>query len=217
MSQGVYKILEAREGRSYDGKHGRLVVWSVRLENATAENVSSGMFELHKKPGNTPQPGDTVEVDRFSPGEFNGEPFVRIFAASQQQSAGGSTPSARSSDGPGLAWKSAPYERGAEHPRNEVRMIHTSALSAAPAYIDQMLTIGVAAQPKDEQAYWALVGHVAGRLAKSYAGALDGVSGAQAASQPPQNGSQQGMEVPADTREMAPAAAAGSDDSDIPF
>lgn len=206
MSQGTYKITEARQGRTYTGKHGDLVVWQVTLENAQPENGAAA-FELHKKPGNTPQPGDVIEVDRFAPGEHDGAPYVRIFAASQQ-SAGGSTSSSAGGD-------SKNFDRRPEHPRNEARMIHTSAMSAAPSYIEQMLTIGVAAQPKDEDAYWALVGHVAGRLAKSYEKALGDTGAAPAASQGRSNGSPQQAEVPGDTAELVPAPA-GVGDS-IPF
>ncbi len=92
MSQGAYKITSAREGRTYTGKHGDLVVWHVRLHDSIPTDVPSGEYELHKKPGNTPQVGDEIEVDRFAPGQSpDGTPFVRIFAASSFAGGGSST------------------------------------------------------------------------------------------------------------------------------
>lgn len=211
-----YTITTAIQGRSYPNKHQageNLVVWRVGLENAQS-SAPDGLFELHKKEGNEPKAGDVLEVERKQQGEFQGEPFVRLFLAKPQNPGGGYTGGSRQSDGPGLQWRSAPFERGAEHPRNEVRMIHTSALSAAVPFINQMVAFGLVDAPKDEDAYWTLVGHVAGRLTKSYEAPLSATLPPPEAQQTLNGG---GGEVPADTREMAPAGVATSSDDDIPF
>ena len=118
----------------------------------------------------------------------------------------------KSAAGPGLTWKSAPYERGAEHPRNEVRMIHTSSLSAAVPFINQMVAFGFVTPPADEDAYWKLVGHVAGKLTASYQKPLGATEApAQSVSQPQLNGG----EVPADTAGLTPGPVGVSDD--VPF
>lgn len=196
MSQGTYKVLSAQPGREYSDSYGAKRVYMVALENATAESAS-GLFELHKKQDSKPpEPGDLLNVERFIPGEFQGEQFVRIKQVYNQ--------AARSGD-------SKSFDRRPEHPRNEARMIHTSALSAAPAYIEQMLTVGVLAQPSSEDDYWSLVSRVAGRLARSYAGALAGTESPQRELPVVSNGG----EVPADVAGLAPAPA-GVDD-DVPF
>lgn len=114
---------------------------------------------------------------------------------------GGSTSSTSSSD---------KFDRRPEHPRNEARMIHTSALSAAPTYINQMLAMGWLEVPKDEDAYWQLVTRVAGRLARSYQGAISATE--QAPSPQPQLN---GGEVPADMSGLPTGPV--SDDSQIKF
>jgi hypothetical protein len=178
--------------REYDSKHGKMVVWRLGLEGVES-TAPDGLFELHKKPGNEPARGDALQVKRRQEGEFNGEPFVRLFLDY--------------TDGGGDGGK---FDRRPEHPRNEARMIHTSALSAAPVYIEQMLTLSVVDQPADEAAYWALVSAVASRLTRTYARVLEGH--AQAATGP-ENGA--GGEIPADARDLQPAKAAADDE--LPF
>lgn len=200
MSQGVYKIESARVDRTYSDQYGEKQVWLVRLENARAE-TPSGLFELHKKQDSKPpEPGDTLNVERFIPGDFQGEPFVRIKQVYNQAARG--------------SGDSKSFDRRPEHPRNEARMIHTSALSAAPAYIEQMLTVGALEQPSSEDDYWSLVSRVAGRLARSYEAALRGIEGGQQQVPPPAAGSN-GGEVPADASGLVPAPAGVADD--VPF
>jgi hypothetical protein len=86
--QGEYKVTKAQQARTYQGKYGEMVVWKVRLEDATTE-ATDGVFELHKKPGNEPKPGDTLDVERSQQGEFDGAPFVRLFLAKPQNAGGG--------------------------------------------------------------------------------------------------------------------------------
>jgi hypothetical protein len=213
MSQSYKVSTQPVQGREpYTNKHNtELAVWRLGLENAQSV-APDGLFELHKKVGNDPPGvGEQLEVERTQEGEFGGVKFTRLFLAKPANAGPSSTGGggSRQSDGPGLTWRSAPFERGAEHPRNEVRMIHTSALSAAPGYINQMLAFGVEEAPADQDAYWKLVTKVAGRLARSYQGAMS------ATEQPPAASNGGGGDVPADTRELAPAAPV-ADDS-IPF
>ena len=86
---GNYTITKAAQARTYDSKYGEMVVWKVRLQDVTTERTD-GVFELHKKPGNEPKIGDTLEVERSQEGESpNGEPFVRLFLAKPQNAGGG--------------------------------------------------------------------------------------------------------------------------------
>lgn len=195
MGQGVYKITEARQGRTYTGKHGDLVVWLVKLENAQAE-TPSGEFELHKKPGNTPQPGDAIEVDRFAPGEHDGTAFVRIFAASQQQAG------SQSSTGGG-------YQKSPDQQRSIVRQ-HSQEMAlrfiAATGDAKDMNLM-------DPTVVGAYLSGTVRRLTDWFA--ADATAPSQRVPVPQSQQQLNGGEVPADTRELAPAATA-SDDS-IPF
>lgn len=127
--------------------------------------------------------------------------------------------SSSQSSGPGLEWRSAPYERGAEHPRNEARAIHTSALSAAPAYYELLRTEGVIPQAQDKPSALNTLAGIVRWLESGYAPVLAAVSGPAQAS--PQNGAARGSqptlpeEVPADREGLTPAPA-GVDDS-VPF
>ena len=85
--QGTYTVTKAQQARSYQSKYGDMVVWQVRLDSATTESTD-GIFELHKKPGNEPKPGDTIEVERTQEGEFDGNPFVRLYLAKPPQGGG---------------------------------------------------------------------------------------------------------------------------------
>lgn len=205
MAQGTYTVsTQPVQSRTYPNKHGgNLVVWRLGLQDAESA-APDRLFELHKKEGNEPRLGDVLDVERSQEGEFNGEPFVRLFLAKPQgvgsSSAGGSS---QGSNDPSR------FDRKPEHPRNEARIIHTSALSAAPGYINQMLAMGWLAAPKDEDAYWALVAQVAGRLRKSYQGALGAAESPQQ-TLPPQ-------EVPADTAGLTNGGAAAKATDDVPF
>jgi hypothetical protein len=92
--QGTYTVTKAQQTRTYQGKYGEMVVWQVRLADATTTNTD-GVFELHKKPGNEPKPGDSLEVERSQEGEFDGSPFVRLFLAKPQNAGGGQSYGAR--------------------------------------------------------------------------------------------------------------------------
>lgn len=121
--------------------------------------------------------------------------------------------------GPGLSWKSAPYERGAEHPRNEARAIHTSAISAAPGYYELLRTEGVIPKAEDKASMLNTLAGIVTWLESGYLPVLDAVS-AQALPVPPaapqsaSNGAPP-PEVPADTEGLTPAPAGVSDD--VPF
>lgn len=62
------------------------------------------------------------------------------------------------------------FDRKPEHPENAARMRHTSALSATPTYIEQMLTIGVVDQPKTLDEYRELVARTILWLLDTYPG-----------------------------------------------
>ena len=164
--QGTYTITEARQGRTYENKKGpgNLTVWYVALENARAESPD-GSFELHKKEdSDPPKVGDLIDVEKSWAGEYNGDKFVRIKQVYN--------PTA--TDGRGVnSDAGGKFDRRREHPRNEARMIHTSALSATPGYIEQMLTLSLVKAPQDEDEFWKLVGHVATRLTRSYERAME--------------------------------------------
>lgn len=178
-------------------EYGDKIVYYVRLNEAEAD-VPSKAFELHKKKtSKPPAEGHRLDVKTFQKGDFQGSPFVKIIQDYKDAPAGGG----------GGGGDSKNFDRRPEHPRNESRMIHTSSLSATPGYIEQMLTIGVAEQPKTWDEYWALVEKVASKLTHSY----------EVAMEPQQQLPVAGGEVPADTDGLAPAAAAAPDDDKIPF
>lgn len=192
MASGTYTVsTDPIRGREYTNKHKtQLTVWRLGLENAKS-SAPDGLFELHKKEGNAPPSvGEQLDVDRHYQGQDNqGVPFTRLYLASQQgqqQSSGGS------GGGGGK------FDRRPEHPRNEARMIHTSSLSAAPTYIEQMLTMSVVEQPKDEDAYWKLVDRVVFRLTRSYDRAME--------SEPAQQTLNGEAQVQADTEGLEPQA-----------
>lgn len=191
----VYTILSATEGRTYNGKYGEMVVWNVQLENATPEN-GAGSFELHKKPGNTPQAGDTVDVKRFAPGDFDGTPHVRIFAEAPQGGASSSTGGGGGS-----------YQKSPDQQRSIVRQ-HSQemALRLIEATGDaRELNLS------DGKLAGAYLNGTVKRLTDWFA--RD--AGAEAPAPPVQsNGAPQ--EVPVDTTDLQPAAAAPGD-SEIPF
>jgi hypothetical protein len=191
MSQGVYKIISARPGRSYNGKHGELVVWLVKLENANPE-TPGGEFELHKKPGNTPNPGDSIEVDRFAPGNSpDGTPFVRIFAASQQ--------GATSSTGGSGYQKSPDQQRSIVRQHSQEMALRLIAATGDASDMD-LSDPGVAG---------TYLNGVVRRLTDWFA------ADAMGASSPKLNGAAQ--EVPADTEGLVAAAPARPADDSLPF
>jgi hypothetical protein len=163
---------------------------------------------FHDTSGNydPPKVGDEIFGD-IVPGKRNGE--WRLKRGSRQ--GGGSSSSAggggRSSDPPDR------FDRKPEHPRNEVRMIHTSALSAAPAYYELLRTEGVIPQAESKAAALATLAGIVTWLENGYGPVLDAVV-AEVKAAPQMNGG--GGEVPADTTGLQPAAASKADD-DIPF
>jgi hypothetical protein len=102
----------------------------------------------------------------------------------RSSSAGGS--------GPGLQWRSAPYERGAEHPRNEARIVHTVGLSEAREYYRLFREENFMEKPKDLDAAKRTLLAIADWLASTYD--LDAVG----ASESLPVSAQAAEEVPAD-------------------
>ena len=185
--------------RQYKDNYGDKVVYYVRLENVVAETPNQA-FELHKQAtSKPPEPGHKLDVKRFDKGDHNGVPFVRIYQNFTERS-GGSGGSGGSDN----------YDRRPEHPRNEARMIHTSALSAAPDYYRLMREENIIAKPEGQQEFWAALRAVAGELTLTYKSALAGLAG-------PATSPQVAAEVPADTEGLQPAAGGAQTDDDIPF
>lgn len=188
---------------------------------ATLQGFDGEVLIFHDSSSNydAPKVGDelfgTVEKDKR--GNLR---FKRASRNRSTQSSTGGGGGSRQSEGPGLSWRSAPYERGAEHPRNEARAIHTSALSAAPAYYELLRTEGVLDQAKDKPSMLDTLAGIVLWLEGGYGPVLDAVvaPGAGAAQEPAQgrlNGGPQ-EEIPADRTDLAPAAATTADE-DLPF
>ena len=157
-----------------------------------------------------PKVGDKLFGDVTKDGRGNWR-FKRA-ARADSPGSGGPRQQAKRDQGPGLRWHNAPYNSSASHPRDEVRMIRTSALSSAPAYIESMFTFapleGVE-RPKTAAEYWVLVNRVVERLEASYHSAL-GAYDERVSPQP-----QLAAEVPADTDGLAEEQRAH--DASIPF
>lgn len=166
------------------------------------------IFHDASKPYDPPRIGDeifgTVEPDKRGNLRFKRASRFRSSTTSGQP---------RQSEGPGLTWRSAPYERGAEHPRNEARAIHTSAVSAAPAYYELLRTEGVIPQAPDKASMLNTLSGIVAWLEGGYGPVLDAVSAP--ASGAGQNGAERQQEIPADTEGLQPAATAA--DESIPF
>jgi len=196
----LYTILSAEEGRTYTGKYGDMVVWNVTLENARPEN-GAGSFELHKKPGNTPQPGDTIEVKRFAPGEHQGNPHVRIFVESPQGAGAGAGTSSTGGGGGGTRWTP-------EKERSVVRQ-HSQEMAlrfiAATKGFDEL-------DPTEDADVGFVLNSVVRRVTDWFAADATPEGNGAAVVAPPNGG---GGEVPADTSGLAPAPAGVGDD--IPF
>jgi hypothetical protein len=187
--QGTYTVTKAQQARTYQSKYGEMVVWKVRLEDATTTNTG-GVFELHKKPGNEPKPGDSLEVERSQEGEFDGSPFVRLFLAKPQNAGGGQ------SYGGGARSGGRDDATGQSIERQTAAKV-AGELAASVRTPDPMLM-----QANFEGFFDAV---------------LSKIQGGPQASQGARNGGGQ-EEIPADREGLAPAATAPTgDDSTLPF
>ena len=196
---GDYTVsTEPAKGREYTNKHGTaLTVWRFGLAEARS-GAPDGLFELHRvKP--PPKAGEKLAVERTQKGEFNDVPFTRLFLADTYQ--GGSGSGGGGSDN---------YDRRPEHPRNEARMIHTSAVSAAPDYYRLFREENLLAKPDSLDEAKSALRDIVGELERGYLVALAGLAG-------PASAPQVAAEVPADTEGLQPAAAGVKSDDDIPF
>lgn len=61
------------------------------------------------------------------------------------------------------------FDRRPEHPSNERRMRHSTAISSTTGFIDQMLTLSVIPQPKDKDEYTNLAEGVITWIESTYA------------------------------------------------
>lgn len=132
----------------WDGNDGtRMLTTEVLLEGEN--EVRKEIIPLAKD--KNPQPGPTKAwIDR--PGRIT-------FADPNFTPRGGGGSGGGRSDG---------YDRRPDHPLVVAQRLHTSTLSAAPAYVEQMLTVGAAAQPTSADAYWALVDRTVAKLKETY-------------------------------------------------
>jgi hypothetical protein len=188
--QGTYTVTKAQQTRTYQGKYGEMVVWQVRLADATTTNTD-GVFELHKKPGNEPKPGDSLEVERSQEGEFDGSPFVRLFLAKPPQSGGGQSYGGGARSGGRDDATGQSIER-----QTAAKVAGEMAAAAGP---------GSVGMPQ-----------VLLNFEQAFDMALGKIQGAGQASQGASNGGGQ-EEIPADRSGLAPAATAPSGDDSIPF
>lgn len=178
-------------------------VYYVKLNEAQPKNGVQA-FELHKRQtSKPPEPGHKLDVKTFQEGNFNGKDFVKLILDYGDR---GGRSGSGGGDGPGLRWKSAPYERGAEHPRNEVRMIHTAALSATPDFYRLLREENFIDKPKDKPDALRVLTSITQWLADSYPALLEDASGS-----PPKPAS----EVPVDTDGLNPAQSEIL--ADVPF
>ena len=155
-----------------------------------------------------PRVGDSFEADVVAgkkPGTW------RLKRRSGSGSGGGS-----SSTGGGGGTDGKSFDRRPEHPRNEARMIHSNALTAAPAYYELLRTEGVIPQAQSKAAALDTLAGITRWLENGYApileqAAAEGASGNGAAllSVP--------QEVPADTTVFQPSVSANPGDELIPF
>lgn len=206
---------EAAFGREYEKGDKTFHVWRIGLQDARSD-APDGLFELHKVKGNAPpKPGEKITVKDTRADTYEGVPFTRLYLDS------GYRPGQNGGGGAGKGGGGKDFERRPEHPRNEARFIHTSCLSSAPAFIDQMLTLNIQKTPGSWDEYFELVGRVVNKLRGSYQGPLERVSPPPAT--PPVQFPQQ--EVPADTEGLpgtngeppTPESVASAADDDIPF
>lgn len=144
----TYEVQQVLSREEWEGDRGTMVTYEILFANSEAKWKASVAADLD--PGL--KDGELVKGWKNPDNKFG-------------IATGGGSPNGgqRRSAAP-----DAKFDRRPDHPRQEARAIHTSALSAASAYIEQALTINAVAQPKDWEEYWTLVEMVIGKLEATY-------------------------------------------------
>jgi hypothetical protein len=136
----------------WSGKNGQMVTYEMLFEGEG--RTYKGHVPADQDP--SPAPGGKVKGWKNDGGKFG-------FATDKPRSGGGG-----GRQGQLATNGDDPYARRPDHPAVEARAKHSTAIGAATDHIDQLLTIGAVAQPKDADEYWALWDRVVARLEASY-------------------------------------------------
>ena len=191
-----FKIDRVLRREEWDGNSGRMVTYELLFENDN--QTYKGRVELSSDP--LPADGTTVKGWKNEGGKFG--------FATKGKGSGGS-----GSGRTGAGGSSEDYDRRPDHPLVMQQRIHTSCLSSAPAFVEQMLTIGVVDQPQDAAAYWLLVERTAARLRATYPEAVL----ARADGKPAQTSMGNGGDPKPEPEPGPEPVAAASADDEIPF